>query len=64
MDAVTTLYGVKMIELAYRAKYVNGKKTKSKKANLLSYFLATDCVTTLPDIYPDGKRSSSKLINC
>ena len=68
--AVTTLNGVKMIVLAYCAKYDNGKKAKSKKANFLSYFLVTDCVTTLPGIpedmkrhYPFGTRASSNIVN-
>ena len=64
MAAVTNLDVVKMIALAYREKYDNGKKEKSKKANFLRYFLATDCVTTLSGIpaennrhYPDGTRA-------
>ena len=59
-----------MIALAYHEKYDNRKKAKSKKANFISYLLATDCVTTLPGIpeekklnYPDGTRSRSKFIN-
>ena len=70
MAAVTTLDGVNIIALACRAKYDNYKKAKAKKANFLSYFLATDCVTTLTGIpsekklqYSDGKRAPSKLIN-
>ena len=47
MNAVTTLYVVKMIALAYREKYDNKKKEKSKKANFLRMFLAKDCVTTI-----------------
>ena len=68
--AVTTLNGVKMIALAYRTKYDNGKRAKAKKANFLRLFLETDCDTTLPGIpagkkrhYPDGKRYPSKFIN-
>ena len=49
MAAVTTLDGVNMIALTYRAKSENGKKSKAKKSNFLGYFLATDCVTTLPN---------------
>ena len=41
VDGVTTLDGFNMIALAYRAKYDNGKKSKAKKANFISYFLAT-----------------------
>ena len=41
MDAVTTLDGVKMIALAYRAKSENGKKAKAKRANFLSTILST-----------------------
>ena len=41
MAAVTTLYGFKMIELAYRAKLDNVKKAKAKKANFLSFFYHT-----------------------
>ena len=70
MPAVTTPGGVKMIALAYRAKSYNGKKAKAKKANFLGYFLATDCVTTLPGIPvenkqhdPDRKIAPSKFIN-
>ena len=62
MSELTTIDGVKMIALAYRAKSDNGKKAKAKKANFLSYFLETHYVTTLPGIpadkkqhYPDGK---------
>ena len=69
--AITTLYGVKMIALAYRAKYDNGKKAKAKKGNFIINFLATDCVTTLPGIreenkrhHPNGTRSPSKFSNC
>ena len=69
-NSVTTLHGFKMIALAYREKYDNRKKAKSKKANFISYFLATDCVTTLPGIpeekkkhYPYETRAPSKLIN-
>ena len=36
--ALTTLDGVKMIALAYRAKSDNGKKAKARKAKFLSYF--------------------------
>ena len=36
--AVTTLYGFKMIAIAYCAKSDNGKKAKAKKDNFLSYF--------------------------
>ena len=68
--AVTTLYGFKMIELAYRAKLDNVKKAKTKKANFLSFF-STYCVTTLTCIpeekkrnYPDGTRAPSNFINC
>ena len=50
MADVSTLDGVNMVALAYRAKSYNGKKAKAKKANFLGYFLATDCVTTLPGI--------------
>ena len=50
MSDVTTLNGVKMVALAYSVKSDNNKQTKAKKANFLSYFLATDCVTTLPGI--------------
>ena len=39
--ALTTLDGVKMIALACRIKYDNGKKTKAKKANFLSFFYHT-----------------------
>ena len=67
---VTTVDGFKMIALAYRAKSYNGKKEKAKNANFISYFLATDCVTTLPGIpeekkqnYPYGTRAPSKLMN-
>ena len=70
MAAVTTLDGVNIIALACRAKYDNYKKAKAKKANFLSYFLATDCVTTLPGIPeekkqhdPDGTISPSKFTN-
>ena len=70
MAAVTTLGGFGMIELSYRAKSDNVKKAKAKKYNFLSYFLATDCVTTLLGIpeekklnYPDGTRAPSKFIN-
>ena len=59
-----------MIALAYRAKSENGKKGKAKKANFLSYFLARDCVTTLPGIpeknkrrYPDWTIFPSKFTN-
>ena len=48
--AVTNIDGVNMIALAYHEKSDNGKKAKAKKANFLSSFLATDCVTTLPGI--------------
>ena len=41
MAAVTNLNEVKMIALACREKYDNGKKAKAKKANFISYFLAT-----------------------
>ena len=50
MDAVPNLFGVKMIELVYRAKYDNRKKAKTKMANFLGCFLATECFTTLPGI--------------
>ena len=50
MAAVTNINGDKMIALAHRAKSDYSKKAKSKKANFLSYFLATDCVTTLSGI--------------
>ena len=70
MASVTTLYGVKMTALAYRAKSDNGNKGKAKKDKFPSYFLATDCVTTLPGIpeekkwnYLEGKRSTSNIIN-
>ena len=56
MTVVTNLYGVKMIALAYHEKSDNVKKAKAKKANFLSSFLATDCVTTLPGIPSDKKR--------
>ena len=55
MSAVTTLNGVKMIALAYHEKSDNGKKEKSKKADFLSYFLVTDCVTTLAGIPAENK---------
>ena len=68
--AVTNIDGVNMIALAYHEKSDNGKKAKAKKANFLSYFLATDCVTTLPGIPeekkqhdPDGTISPSKFTN-
>ena len=71
MAAVTTLYGFKMIALSYPAKTDNCKKAKDKKAKFLSYFLATDYVTTLPGIpvenkghYPYGARYQSKITNC
>ena len=48
--------GVNMIALAYRAKYDDGKKAKSKKYNFLSYFLAIDCVTTLLGIPAENKQ--------
>ena len=71
MASITTIYGFKMIALAYRAKSDNDKKAKSKKANFIIYFLATDCVTTLPGIpaekkenYLDGTRASSNFIYC
>ena len=38
MAAVNNIDGVKMIELEYCAKSVNGNKIKSKKANFISYF--------------------------
>ena len=57
MAAVTTLYGVKMIALAYRTKSDNRKKAKAKKDKFLTYFLATDCVTTLPGIPEQKKRN-------
>ena len=70
MSVVTTINGVNMIALAYRAKSDNDKKEEANKANFLSYFLATDCVTTLPGIpsdkkqhYRDGTISPSKFIN-
>ena len=70
MAAVTTLDGVNMIALAYRAKSEYGKKAKAKKDNFLSCFLATDCVTTLPGIladkkryHPDGIRAQSNFIS-
>ena len=70
MAVVITPYGVKMIALTYHEKSDNVKKAKAKKANFLSYFLATDCVTTLPGIPeekkqhdPDGTISPSKFTN-
>ena len=68
--AVTNLYGVKMISLAYREKSDNGKNSKDKKAKFIGYLLSTYCVTTLPGTpeekklhYPDGTRSPQKFIN-
>ena len=62
MSELTTIDGVKMIALAYRAKSDNGKKAKPNKANFFSYFLETEYVTTLLGIpaekkkyYADGK---------
>ena len=70
MVALTTLDGVKMVSLVYRAKSDNGKKENSNKANFLSYYLVIDCATTLLGIpadkkqhYPDGTRAPSKFIN-
>ena len=56
MAAVTTLGGFGMIELSYRTKSDNVKKVKAKKYNFLSYFLATDCVTTLLGIPAENKQ--------
>ena len=56
MAVVTNLNEVKMIALACREKYDNGKKAKAKKANFLSYFLATDCVTKLSGIPSENKQ--------
>ena len=71
MAAVTTLDGVNMIALAYRAKSDNVKKANAKKANFISYFFAADFVTTLPDILykkkrhdPNGRRAPSMFIKC
>ena len=68
--AVTNINEVKMIALAYSEKYDNGKKAKAKKAKFLSYFLATEFVTTLLGIpeekkrqHADGTRDPLKLIN-
>ena len=60
MAVVTNLNGVKMIALACREKYDNGKKAKAKKANFLSYFLATECVTTLLGIPSEKKRQHAE----
>ena len=56
MAVVTNLNEVKMIALAYCEKYDNSKKAKAKKANFLSYFLATECVTTLLGIPAEKKQ--------
>eukprot|EP00957_Ditylum_brightwellii_P122708 9358052-Ditylum_brightwellii.AAC.1 len=50
----TTIDGVELIALAYNGKSHHGKKSKAKKSNFYSYFIATDCVTTL-DGKPAGK---------
>ena len=60
MAVVTNLNEVKMIALACREKYDNGKKAKAKKANFLSYFLATECVTTLLGIPSEKKRQHAE----
>eukprot|EP00957_Ditylum_brightwellii_P138167 10532648-Ditylum_brightwellii.AAC.1 len=63
--------GVKLLALAYRGKSNHHKKSKAKKANFYSYFVATDCVTNLlgkpakkKRHYPDGSRAPSKCIPC
>ena len=56
MDVVTTIDGTKMIEIVYREKYDNGKKARAKKANFISYLLATYCVINLRGI-PEEKKN-------
>ena len=70
MDIVTTINGTNKIEIVYREKYDNGKKARAKKANFISYLLATYCVINLRGIpeekkkhYPYETRAPSKLIN-
>ena len=48
--ATTTVDGVKLIALVYQGKSDKGKKNKATKTNFYSYFLASECITTL-----DGK---------
>ena len=69
MAAVTTLNGVKMISLSYRANTCNSKKIKDKKYNFLRFFGNRLCHHTIR--YPsrekqhdlDRKRAPSNFIN-
>ena len=67
--AKTTIDGVELIALAYCGKSHHGKKSNTKKSNFYSYFIATDCVTTLDGKpaekkhhYPDGSHAPSKFV--
>eukprot|EP00957_Ditylum_brightwellii_P170835 13003018-Ditylum_brightwellii.AAC.1 len=66
--ATITIDGLKLTALAYREKSNCHRKSKAKKSNFYSYYIATDCCTTLPGkpaekrYCPDGSRAPSKLI--
>eukprot|EP00957_Ditylum_brightwellii_P065752 4988046-Ditylum_brightwellii.AAC.1 len=52
--AKTSIDGVELVTLAHCGKSHHGKKSNVKKSNFYSYFIATDCVTTLYG-KPSGK---------
>ena len=71
MADVSTLDGVNMVALAYRAKYDNDKKANANKANFLSYFFGNRLchhTTRYPAEkklnYLYGTRAPSNFINC
>eukprot|EP00957_Ditylum_brightwellii_P109107 8323846-Ditylum_brightwellii.AAC.1 len=66
--ATTTIDGLKLTALAYRDKFNCHRKSKAKKSNFYSYYIATDCCTTWSGKsagkrhYPYGSRDPFKLI--
>eukprot|EP00957_Ditylum_brightwellii_P001586 124301-Ditylum_brightwellii.AAC.1 len=67
--AKTTIDGVELTALAYCGKSHHEKKSKAKKSIFYSYFIATDCVTTLDGKpaekkchYSDGSGAPSKFV--
>eukprot|EP00957_Ditylum_brightwellii_P077470 5886435-Ditylum_brightwellii.AAC.1 len=66
--AITTVDEIKLIALSYQGISEQGKKNKATKTNFHSYFIASECITTLDEKpvegkqhYPNGSRAPSKL---
>eukprot|EP00957_Ditylum_brightwellii_P108791 8299063-Ditylum_brightwellii.AAC.1 len=66
---ITTVDGIKLIAMAYHGQSEKGKKNKTTKTNFYSYFLASECITTLDEKpaekkrhYPNGSRAPSKFV--